>query len=707
MDIYAFKKAQAVWAKGMQTEMNMHLGFAAKIYAKKASVAIAASSVYQLFVNGNFVCYGPARCAHGFHRVDETDISSYLTKGANTVAVIVCGYNINSYSLPDQPAFLTCEVTDEDTVLAATGDNGFDCMIMDDYVRRVQRYTYQRDFVEVYNLHQDTYGWMKDKVASPVEIGICDKKTYLKRGVPYPGYEDMYPNSKAVKGTHTPIIPESYRRPWQMNVNKPYYKEFPEATLEAHISEEMQRIKYDMEHTQKTDITSGTDINKGEYLLCEFEREATGMVKFHVSCAEPSTFMMIYDETLKDGVVNPLRMACVWVNKYTLAPGVYDLIFFEPVSMKYLNTVVTEGMIRIGDLHIMEYKFHEVDRSLDTDNEDYIKIYNAAVETFRQNTLDIYMDCPSRERAGWLCDSFFTSRVEYFLTGRSVVERNFLENFLIRDTYPDIVKGVFPECYPADHPSGQFIPNWAMWLVLELYEYRTRSKDEQMIAAFKDKVYGLIDYFKPFLNKDGMLQDLEHWIFVEWSEANKLVQNVNFPTNMLYALMLEKTGDMYNDRDLIRQAEDMRKKIRELSFTGEFFCDNLVKTDSDLVRSNKCTEACQYYAFFTKTATKELYPELWEILMTKFGPDRAKNGYYPEIYPANAFIGNYLRLELLSDDGRYKQLLDESVGFFLYMADRTGTLWENITDSASLNHGFASHAAVWLDKAVKQLKTGK
>ncbi|WP_289490291.1 hypothetical protein, partial [Klebsiella pneumoniae] len=47
------------------------------------------------------------------------------------------------------------------------------------------------------------------------------------------------------------------------------------------------------------------------------------------------------------------------------------------------------------------------------------KIYDATVSTFRQNSTDIFMDCPSRERAGWLCDSFFTARVEKELTGES------------------------------------------------------------------------------------------------------------------------------------------------------------------------------------------------------------------------------------------------------------------------------------------------
>ena len=73
---------------------------------------------------------------------------------------------------------------------------------------------------------------------------------------------------------------------------------------------------------------------------------------------------------------------------------------------------------------------------------------------------------------------------------------------------------------------------------------------------------------------------------------------------------------------------------------------------------------------------------------------------HPEIWPSNAFIGNYLRLKLLERAGRGRQILDETKGYFTYMAERTGTLWENDTTSASCNHGFASYAAVLLVHSV-------
>jgi alpha-L-rhamnosidase len=59
---------------------------------------------------------------------------------------------------------------------------------------------------------------------------------------------------------------------------------------------------------------------------------------------------------------------------------------------------------------------------------------------------------------------------------------------------------------------------------------------------------------------------------------------------------------------------------------------------------------------------------------------------------ANQLIGNVMRLELLSRyEGNLDKILDESIEYLLYMAERTGTLWENDGDYASCNHGFASH----------------
>ena len=100
---------------------------------------------------------------------------------------------------------------------------------------------------------------------------------------------------------------------------------------------------------------------------------------------------------------------------------------------------------------------------------------------------------------------------------------------------------------------------------------------------------------------------------------------------------------------------------------------------------------CQYFAFFFGVADLKTHAELWRVLRDEFGPQREKTKAHPEVHVANSFVGNMLRMELLSEAGRGQQILDESVAYLLYIAERTGTLWENVGAYASFNHGFASH----------------
>ena len=46
---------------------------------------------------------------------------------------------------------------------------------------------------------------------------------------------------------------------------------------------------------------------------------------------------------------------------------------------------------------------------------------------------------------------------------------------------------------------------------------------------------------------------------------------------------------------------------------------------------------------------------------------------------------------MLSENGFRKQIIGEIKDYFNYMASLTGTLWEMEKESASCNHGFASH----------------
>jgi alpha-L-rhamnosidase len=251
--------------------------------------------------------------------------------------------------------------------------------------------------------------------------------------------------------------------------------------------------------------------------------------------------------------------------------------------------------------------------------------------------------------------------------------------------------------------------NWNLWMILQIEEYaRDRGGDPALVGDLKKIVYGILGAMQRLENEFGLAEDMPGWVFVEWSRANDadVVCGVNFPTNMLYCGAMEAAGRTYNDPALIEKAVKLRETIRKMSFNGKYFVDNAIRKDGKLVLTDNTTEVCQDYAFYFDIASEELHPELWDTFTHQFGPHRKDSNSCPDVPFANAFIGNYLRLEILMREGLYDQLLEEIIGFFDIMAVTTGSLWEHVTTIASCCHGFASHTAVWLLKLYDKLNLG-
>ncbi len=474
----------------------------------------------------------------------------------------------------------------------------------------------------------------------------------------------------------------------------PQLKGYPESDLAVIPSIELQHYtsRQQQDVGQPYHAQNALQLDAGAYEILDLGVNLSGMLGATVECSEPSRLWMVFDEILTDGDVDFKRLGCVNVVTYELEPGTYAVESLEPYTMRYVKLMCAQGRCRITNVHLREYKHPQPEiASFQCSDPRLNRLFEAGVETFRQNAVDLFMDCPSRERAGWLCDSFFTSRVAKDLTGTTLIEKNFYENFLLPARFAHLPPGMLPMCYPADHYDGVFIPNWSLWFVVQLEEYAQRSGDQAMVDALKKRIEDLFEYFKQFENQDGLLEKLQGWVFVEWSAANQFVQDVNYPSNMLYAGALSAAARMYKLPELEQKAAKIRETVCSQSYDGEFFVDNAVRRDGELKVTRNRSEVCQYFAFFFRVATPSSHPKLWQILRDDFGPDRKQTKAHGDVAVANSFIGNMLRFELLSQNGGGQQILDESSAYLLYMAQRTGTLWENDGDYASCNHGFASH----------------
>lgn len=544
----AFDSAHPIWPASRETEKNLFVGFRAVFDCSQQQdplLRVAGSSLYRVYLNGQFIGHGPARGPHGYYRVDEWPLGDCLSE-RNVLAIEVAAYNVNSFYLLDEPAFLQAEIVSGAKTLASTAGKGanFEATVLKRRLQKVQRYSFQRPFIEYYRLNEGDDRWWEEPLAESARAScsILPHRNLLIRRVAYPRFLKRQPLLVVSKGKLERDVPVA--RLWKdralVNVG-PKLKGYRESELDVVPSIELQKIRSASRERigESYRPDKAIKLSENEFSIVDLGTNLTGFIGASIRCAKPSKLYFTFDEILSKDDVDFKRLACVNSVCYELEPGTHRLESFEPYTMRYLKLNVLQGDCEVKNLYLREYANSETEEARFSCSDPRLnRIFEAARQTFKQNATDIFMDCPSRERA-----------------------------------------------------------------------------------------------------------------------------------------------------------ERIRAVIRRQSFDGEFFVDNAVRKDGRLQVTRNRTEVCQYFAFFFDVATPRTHGELWNKLVRQFGPERKQTNAFAEIHPANAFIGNYLRSELLSRYDHPAQIKKELVDYYLYMAEQTGTLWEHVGASASCNHGFASHVA--------------
>ncbi len=684
---------KAVWAKGLSERMNTTVAFTLDLNKKKdISISTVIATCYKIYIDGNFFAFGPQRSAHGYAR------EMHYNCTARYVTIEVYSPYINGFCWIKQKPFFACELISDGKKYTS---KDFKCYFLDDRIQKVQRYSFQRGFIENYRLKKDR----SELYAGKGGYQLCEtEEVALPKILPSYVDEPKYTVHKPIEEIDSGYV--------EINKDTPVWRDamihgFTDKKIECYKPDEWEESASD--EVSKFVYNSSKDVSGKNltYKTVGFGRGITGFIELDVEARGSGDIYVIFDEILwkekgkGDYFVSFNRQGWTNVIKWNLeCGGKFELSSFEPYTVGYACVVVSEGInveITVRDYenpNVNEFKYSSEDENVN-------KIINAAKATLAQNSVDILVDCPSRERAGWLCDSYFSSEAEFVATGKNQAEKTFLENYALADC-SDLPKGMVPMCYPSDN-YDTFLPNWGIFYIIELEKYAKRyGKTDRIIQMSLKKVDGLINYFGKFENEIGLLENLDGWVFVEWSKAieKERLQGVHIPTNISYSRALKAAAYLFDDNTYNDKANVVVESIKKYAFDGDFFVDNLIRgEDGKLKQSGLLSEVCQYYAFWFDAISKSEYQRLYSELMNNLGV-RRKEGYRNDVAEANVFCGLYMRIDLLMRDGKKKEVLDECVKLFLPMAERTGTLWELNSPNASCNHGFASYVLVWLKYAL-------
>lgn len=665
-----FQKAIAIWH---DAGLNTHLIFRAVGDFSGAALCVAAADFYKVYADGVFVGFGPARTAKGYARVDE-----YTLLDCRVITIEVAGYGCSSLSTVRQQSFCCAEVRRDGAVLAATGFD-FACSRNLQRRQKAERFSLQRHFGEVYDLDAGT---------EPVAAHPVEAPAFIPRHVPFLDLSvarvDACLGGSFTQGEMTrqnayttSILVE---KDWGI---------FPEEAIRDKPFRFADSQNYRREWTGSLPRT----LSAGQWLMLDAGAIEVGFPILEATAEADSEVLLALTEFCpEDRFAFVPKMNCQPVVLFRLKAGQQvQKECFDPYSFRKAAIIVKSGAVTVTG-----FGWRRCIRDMSGARQRHFSdpvmqgVYDAALRTFAHNAVDIFMDCPSRERAGWLCDSYFTARAEHYFFGNTPVEDAFLENYVLYRNEGEFPAGVLPMVYPSDpHESNKFIPQWNMWYVLEVCEYLTQRAPGADKELFRPSVTGFLDFLAQYENEWGLLEKLPSWNFVEWSTANDWTQDVNYPTNFLYAGMLEAAGKVF-DLPLQEKADKVRREVIRRSFDGQIFLDHAARVGAELVNFPHVSEAGQYYAalFGAFDLNGPEFAKLKAAIVDGFSqPPR------PDFCPVNAFIGLYLRMAVLDKLGD-KDLLHSNIrAFFGGMAEKTGTLWEYKQTHKSLDHGFAAYIA--------------
>ena len=676
---------------------------------------ISARNAYRLYINDELIMHGPARTAHGSARVDEIDVTWYLEPSVNHIAIEVVAYGnmhplYNRYSndCTMEDGMVIAELCCDGRVLCATGREAWQACRITARAPLSERISHSRECTEIYMIDEQYYLWKVGKSEFAPAKMIQNEPIYLAHEALMPTLEEIFFDDLVGFGSCR-IDPDIRLEPLFYEVNNPHYDALPE-----HPTEDCRRtVDAAFGGVCAESGDEGLTLWGDESMYAQYDlgESRVGFIRLVISCERAGIVDVVHSELLDvDGSIPYYHNI---VTRLHLPAGLTEFVAFEPALARYVKLYFRgTGAVTVHSLSLLDDAYPDEHRtSFACSSDDVNRLYGAAKRTLLLNTLDIFMDCPERERGGWLCDSLWTARAAHLMLSDTRVEREFLENFLLTPAF-GMFHGFFPEVYPAlkpDYRSMTGITTWSLWLGCEIAEYVQRTGDIAFRDEYAPRVEAFVNGTRDFMGKSGLLENLP-WLFIDWSQSNLGENNqpVSTAANALYAYMLYALGRAFDRQDWINMGAKVRKILRTAIVGGGQVCDVKYIPDGFDVDENgglhakgKYSEAAMYTSVWSGLFEKNEAPLLERALIQKMGPAPvyAKD---PMVGTSNLFIGLCVRLDMLTRLGAYDKMYEDMLAIYLpQLTEGPGTLWENaMIDTSSRCHGFAAHAGVHLVRDV-------
>jgi hypothetical protein len=482
-------------------------------------VYVSGDTRYKLYVNGELASLGPARSDSKHWNYETVDLAPYLKAGKNVLAAQV--WNEGSFTpVPNATVHTGFLMMGEGDAKVVNTDDSWICIQDPAYTPLRQTVSgyyalgagegidFSKTISDWKDANADLSQWKK---ANPFELGAPHDISFGTGGL----YDHMLvPStlpqverfekriqstrqlivdgtaSKLVKGTWSTVNGVSLPKTWPVQKEK--------VTIPAG-----KKVELLLDQEELTNGFFNLNFSKGAQAeitigYAETLYTVRGSKKGNRNEVEGKSFMGRHDKLTSSGKDNQQFTSLDWRT-------------FRYVK---LEIETKDEALEINDIGSTFTGFpFKLNASLDTDNQELLKMLEIGWHTARLCAIETYTDCPYYEQLQYLGDTRIQALVSAYNSGDDTLWKNFLRQSDMSRNAEGVTMGRAPSELP------QYITPYALSYIYSIHDYMRYGKDQSLVLELIPGAEQILHYFSKYQMADGRIKNLPGWNFSDWVET--------------------------------------------------------------------------------------------------------------------------------------------------------------------------------------------
>ncbi|WP_310831989.1 family 78 glycoside hydrolase catalytic domain [Paenibacillus pedocola] len=305
-------------------------------------------------------------------------------------------------------------------------------------------------------------------------------------------------------------------------------------------------------------------------IVVDFGQNLFGTVGLTVTGRAGTTVTLRYAECLNpDGTINPGSIEAGWLaepqaqyDEYILK-GAGEEIYqprFSCHGFRYIEVSGYPGTLSADRIYAKIVHNDILNGSGFTcSNELLNRLQHSAVWSLRSNLVSVPMDCPSRERQGWLGDAHCHSEADCFNFDMAAFYAKWFDD--ISDS--QLENGIVPLICPSEGHEYSLDMPWASAVILIPWDHYLAYGDKPFLLQHYDLMKRCLNTFSSELGSDGLLHN--SLIFGDWFGSVTDISGLYLATAYYYrclVLLSAMAEELGNTSDMTLYS-GLARKVRE------------------------------------------------------------------------------------------------------------------------------------------------